>query len=191
MPTHYRILGVNKTATQADIKKAWRKLALDCHPDRAAQRNLSERGEKSLAKRFKMATAAYEVLGDADRRKTYDRELEEEARAKKAEKARQKRQDAAKAAAESHRRAEAEKRTQRRHRAEEERFAQWRAREEERQLRQRQQARDRERRRAEERYLDQIAQEQADAYQDQLEWEYIRNEIERLWVYIGFFHRNS
>ena len=191
MPTHYRILGVNKKATSADIKKAWRKLALDCHPDRAAQRNLSERGEKSLAKRFKMASAAYEVLGDADRRKTYDHELVDAARQKKAEKARQKRQEAQRAAAEARRNAEAMHRAQDRKRAEEERVAAWHAEAQKRERQRRQSVRSQERRRAHERELDRLALIQEEAYQDEAEWAYIRNEIERLWVYIGFFHRKS
>jgi DnaJ family protein C protein 17 len=191
VPTHYRILGVPKSASQAQIKKAWRKLALDCHPDRASQRNLSERGEKSLAKRFTMASAAYEVLGDEDRRAAYDRELVDEAREKKAEKARQEREKAARASWEAQRAAEILERTQRRQEAETARVAAWAARAEEQERRRYHAARARERRIAHERELDRIAQAQEAAYRDQMEWDYIRNEIERLWVEVAFFHRNS
>jgi DnaJ-class molecular chaperone len=61
---YYDILGVSKTATPEDIKKAYRKLALQYHPDR----NKTKEGEAM----FKEVTKAYEVLGNAEKRKTYD-----------------------------------------------------------------------------------------------------------------------
>lgn len=61
---YYDILGVGKNATADEIKKAYRKLALQYHPDR----NKTKEGEE----KFKEVTKAYEVLGNAEKRKTYD-----------------------------------------------------------------------------------------------------------------------
>lgn len=60
--THYQTLGVPKDASQSDIKKAYRKLSSQCHPDR----------EGGDPKRMAEVNAAYEVLGDPARRKRYD-----------------------------------------------------------------------------------------------------------------------
>jgi curved DNA-binding protein len=62
---YYAILGVNKTASADEIKKAFRKLALKYHPDRNP-------GDKSAEAKFKEASEAYEVLSDPDKRKKYD-----------------------------------------------------------------------------------------------------------------------
>lgn len=62
----YRALGVPKTADQDTIKKAYRKLARELHPDK----NPDDPGAEA---RFKEVNSAYEVLGDADKRKMYDR----------------------------------------------------------------------------------------------------------------------
>src|SRR5262245_21069784 len=62
----YEILGVSRTASQDDIRRAYRRLAKEHHPDRNP-------GDKSAEQRFKDIQAAYEVLGDPDRRKQYDR----------------------------------------------------------------------------------------------------------------------
>jgi len=62
---YYDILGVPRNASQDDLKKAFRKLAMQYHPDRN-----SEPGAEA---RFKQATAAYEVLSDPERRAMYDR----------------------------------------------------------------------------------------------------------------------
>ena len=62
---HYKVLGVSKTASQDDIKKAYRKLAKDLHPDKNA-------GDKKIEDRFKEVSAAYDILGDAKRRAEYD-----------------------------------------------------------------------------------------------------------------------
>ena len=62
----YEVLGVVKSATEADIKKAYRKLAMECHPDR-------NNGDKAAEERFKLVTEAYEVLRDPDKRAAYDR----------------------------------------------------------------------------------------------------------------------
>lgn len=63
---YYEILGVSKTATQDEIKKAYRKIAMDNHPDRNPD-------NKEAEDRFKEATEAYEVLSDNDKRTKYDR----------------------------------------------------------------------------------------------------------------------
>jgi molecular chaperone DnaJ len=62
----YVVLGVQRDASEADIKKAYRKLAMECHPDR-------NNGEKSAEEKFKLVTEAYEVLRDPDKRAAYDR----------------------------------------------------------------------------------------------------------------------
>jgi curved DNA-binding protein len=62
---YYKILGVEKTASQDDIKKQYRKLAKKYHPD-------MNPNNKRAEDRFKEVSEAYEVLGDADKRKKYD-----------------------------------------------------------------------------------------------------------------------
>ncbi|NLU75917.1 molecular chaperone DnaJ [Streptomyces sp. HNM0575] len=62
---YYKVLGVPKDATEAEIKKAYRKLARENHPD-------ANRGDAKAEERFKDASEAYDVLGDAKRRKEYD-----------------------------------------------------------------------------------------------------------------------
>ncbi len=62
---YYQVLGVPKTATQADIKKAYRRLARELHPDRNP-------GDKDAERRFKEANEAHAVLADAEKRKRYD-----------------------------------------------------------------------------------------------------------------------
>lgn len=62
---YYDILGVSKTATQDEIKKAYRKIAIKYHPDK-------NQGNKEAEEKFKEASEAYSVLGDADKRKEYD-----------------------------------------------------------------------------------------------------------------------
>ncbi|XWS43601.1 hypothetical protein CRYUN_Cryun16bG0118400 [Craigia yunnanensis] len=63
----YKILGVSKTASVAEIKRAYKKLALQWHPDK----NVDNR-EKAEAQ-FREIAAAYEVLGDEEKRSRYDR----------------------------------------------------------------------------------------------------------------------
>ena len=63
---YYNVLGVSRTATEAEIKQAYRKLARKYHPD-------VNPGDKSVEERFKQINAAYEVLGDKDNRKKYDK----------------------------------------------------------------------------------------------------------------------
>ncbi len=62
---YYAILGVEKTASQDEIKKAYRKLAKQHHPD-------VNKGNKASEDKFKDVSEAYEVLGDAEKRKKYD-----------------------------------------------------------------------------------------------------------------------
>lgn len=62
----YSVLGVEKQASQADIKKAYRSLAKELHPDR-------NKDDTRIADRFKEVSAAYSILGDANRRSRYDR----------------------------------------------------------------------------------------------------------------------
>ena len=62
---YYEILGVGRDATEEDIKKAYRKLALQYHPDRNP-------GSKEAEEKFKEATEAYEVLKDPEKRARYD-----------------------------------------------------------------------------------------------------------------------
>lgn len=62
---YYKILGVDKNATQEEIKKAYRKLAMKYHPDRNP-------GDKSAEEKFKEITEANEVLSDPEKRKKYD-----------------------------------------------------------------------------------------------------------------------
>ena len=62
---YYKLLGVEKSASSADIKKAYRKLAMKYHPDHA-------KGDKSAEDKFKKISEAYAVLSDAEKRKQYD-----------------------------------------------------------------------------------------------------------------------
>nr|CAG8495856.1 9072_t:CDS:2 [Entrophospora candida] len=63
--TLYEILGVEEDASEAEIKKAYRKLALKYHPDKNS-------GSKEAEEKFKEISKAYDVLSDPQRRKKYD-----------------------------------------------------------------------------------------------------------------------
>ena len=65
MRDYYEILGLSKNASQDEIKKSYRKLALKYHPDRNP-------GNKAAEEKFKEAASAYEVLSDSKKRQQYD-----------------------------------------------------------------------------------------------------------------------
>src|SRR3954462_3815672 len=62
---YYKVLGVPKDATEAEIKKAYRKLAREFHPD-------ANKGNAKAEERFKEISEANDVLGDPKKRKEYD-----------------------------------------------------------------------------------------------------------------------
>ncbi len=63
----YVVLGVPRNASEDDIRRAYRKLAKELHPD------LNPSDPKSAEERFKKVSGAYEIIGDAEKRKQYDR----------------------------------------------------------------------------------------------------------------------
>src|SRR5688500_3873402 len=63
---YYEILGVTKNASTDEIKKAYRKVAMQYHPDRNP-------GDKAAEEKFKEAAEAYEVLSDTEKKSQYDR----------------------------------------------------------------------------------------------------------------------
>ncbi|KAL0491499.1 DnaJ [Acrasis kona] len=63
---HYKVLGVSKTATDREIKTAYKKLAMKYHPDR------NKKNRVTAEKKFVEISKAYEVLGDNKKRKEYD-----------------------------------------------------------------------------------------------------------------------
>ena len=73
--TYYDLLGVPKSASQEDIKKAWHRLAHQYHPDKVPDR-LSEL-KRDAEEKFKQLKEAYEVLSDPAKRKEYDAKLDE------------------------------------------------------------------------------------------------------------------
>jgi molecular chaperone DnaJ len=73
MKKYYEILGVPPTATAEEVKKAYRRLALGCHPDRNP-------GDPKAEERFKELAGAYEVLSDPGKRRDYDEAVSDQAR---------------------------------------------------------------------------------------------------------------
>lgn len=66
MKDYYQVLGVSRSASEDEIKKAFRKLAMKYHPDR-------NQGNKDAEEKFREASEAYEVLSDSGKRSRYDR----------------------------------------------------------------------------------------------------------------------
>ena len=67
----YQVLGVSRTATEAEIKSAYRKLARKYHPD-------LNKDDKAAAEKFKEVSNAYDIIGNAEKRKKYDnKEIDE------------------------------------------------------------------------------------------------------------------
>lgn len=62
----YQVLGLDKTASEDEVRRAFRKLAKQHHPD-------LHPGDKAAVEQFKKVSAAYEVVGDAEKRKKFDR----------------------------------------------------------------------------------------------------------------------
>ena len=62
---YYEVLGIAKTATEDEIKKAYRKKAIEFHPDKNP-------GNKEAEEKFKEAAEAYDVLGNPQKRQRYD-----------------------------------------------------------------------------------------------------------------------
>ena len=63
---YYEVLGVSKTSTDAELKKAYRRLAMKYHPDR------NTAGDEESEHKFKEAKEAYEILSDGQQRAAYD-----------------------------------------------------------------------------------------------------------------------
>src|SRR6201985_2007635 len=63
---YYEVLGVSRTSTEAELKAAFRKLAMQHHPDRNP-------GDSECEHKFKELNEAYDVLKDGDKRAAYDR----------------------------------------------------------------------------------------------------------------------
>jgi DnaJ-class molecular chaperone len=63
---YYDVLGVERGASETELKKAYRKLAMECHPDRHPD-------DPAAEERFKQVSEAYAVLSDAEKRARYDR----------------------------------------------------------------------------------------------------------------------
>lgn len=67
MKDYYKLLGIDSSADESTIKRAYRKLAKECHPD-------AKPGDKEAEKRFKELSEAYSVLSDKEKKKEYDKE---------------------------------------------------------------------------------------------------------------------
>ena len=65
----YAILGINKSATEDEIKKAYKKLAMKYHPDKAKDETARAKNEE----KFKEVSEAYTILSDKEKREIYDK----------------------------------------------------------------------------------------------------------------------
>ncbi|KAG6547705.1 hypothetical protein Mapa_010517 [Marchantia paleacea] len=72
MTDYYKVLGIRRDANAAEVKRAFRRLALKFHPDRHV--NSSGQGQHSAGQKFKEVSEAYEVLSDEKKRAVYNRE---------------------------------------------------------------------------------------------------------------------
>lgn len=66
---YYKVLGVQRDADERDIKRAWRKLSVQHHPDKAAQKGISQ---EEAQKKMAAINEAYEVLSDPELRQRFD-----------------------------------------------------------------------------------------------------------------------
>lgn len=80
MKNLYSVLGVSRSATEDEIKKAYRKLSKKYHPD-------VNPGDKEAEERFKEVSEAYATLEDTEKRKVYDKSWEKESYKEKSDKA--------------------------------------------------------------------------------------------------------
>lgn len=70
---YYKILGVSKSADEKEIRRAYRKLAKEHHPDKLRSKDLSEKEKTSASERFRHINEAKEILLNAEKRAAYDR----------------------------------------------------------------------------------------------------------------------
>ncbi|MGL5577845.1 MAG: DnaJ domain-containing protein, partial [Fusobacteriaceae bacterium] len=68
---YYEVLGISKTASETEIKKAYRKMAMQYHPDKFSQASDAEK--KTAEEKFKEINEAYQVLSDAGKKEQSDR----------------------------------------------------------------------------------------------------------------------
>lgn len=68
----YAVLGVSKTASVEEIKKAYKKICMVCHPDMLTQRKATDTQKKEAADKFQLSTEAHDVLTDVAKRAAYN-----------------------------------------------------------------------------------------------------------------------
>jgi curved DNA-binding protein CbpA len=72
LQSHYGTLGLDEFASRHDVRRAYKSACLTYHPDKQRQRSSVDEDSKLNATRFRLAQAAWAVLGDADLRRQYD-----------------------------------------------------------------------------------------------------------------------